>query len=163
MFFLSLCPVANAWHWTPPSSTNFWETVWGYITGFSTIEAGDEIAAFRVDNDEIAGLTTISWDGSNFGYNMVDFAPDTSSFDVYYIVWDGSVELGAVPNFTAHPAEFGSGPTQHDVNHGQGGVPEPPTMIIMGISILLLCVFMLKWQHYFKEEKGRSVSSTGIG
>ncbi|MCX6353484.1 MAG: PQQ-binding-like beta-propeller repeat protein [Candidatus Aureabacteria bacterium] len=107
-------------HWTPPSITSYWETTWGYITGYITIAVGDEIAAFRVDNSQIVGLTTIAFDGSNYGYNMVIYAPDTNALEVYFRIWDGSNELDAAPNFTAHPAKYGSGPTRHDL-----GTPTP--------------------------------------
>jgi len=101
--------------WIHPAMTWYWETVWGYLTGFTTLNPGDEVAAFRVDNSNIAAIATIQWDGSSYGYNMIIYAPDDSSFDVYFRVWDGSTELDAAPNCTTHPAEYGSGPTQHDL------------------------------------------------
>ena len=133
-------PLVYATHWTPPSATNFWETVWGYLTGFTSLQAGDEIAAFNLSNDEIVGLATISFDGSLFGYNMVIFSPDSLPFNVYFLVWDGYSELSATPNFTTHPAEFGSGPTQHDIDNDDA-VPEPPTIMMLCLSIILLLFF----------------------
>jgi hypothetical protein len=129
-----------AWHWTPPTSTNYWETVWGYITGFTPLAPGNEVAAFRTDNNAIVGMTTVSWDGSQFGYNMVMFAPSDSFFDVYFLVWDGTQELLANPQFTTHPGEFGAGPTQHDLH----AVPEPSTMALAAVAGLSLFGAMRK-------------------
>ena len=142
-YILFLSSSACAWHWTPPTETNFWEAVYGYLTGFTTLDAGDEIAAFRVSDDIIAGICYISESGGDFTYSMYNvYGDDTTPFDVYFLVWDGSTELSAIPNFTVHPAyDPGSGPTQHNMERG---VPEPSTIIIMCTSVFLIHFFILK-------------------
>jgi hypothetical protein len=131
---LSFSGTSYAWHWTPPTSTNYWETVWGYITGFTPLAAGNEVAAFSRADNTIVGMTTVSWNGSSFGYNMVVFGPDASPIDVYFLVWDGSAELMAKPDFTSNPEEFGAGPTQHDLH----AVPEPNVAAMFAVAMLVV-------------------------
>ena len=141
---LSPCAPALGWHWTPPSPTHFSQVVWGYLYGFTTIDVGDEVAAFTVSGDQITGHAYIAFDGSNFGYNMNIWALGTASFPVYYLVWDGSSELSAGPGFTSNPLAYppGAGPTQHDL--GGNGVPEPPSLLIMALSLILIWLFARK-------------------
>ncbi|MCX6355891.1 MAG: hypothetical protein NTZ78_13465 [Candidatus Aureabacteria bacterium] len=115
--------------WTTPTQTNYWETVWGYITGFDTLSDGDQIAAFRAD-DTIVGLATISYDDIlGFGYNMVVYSDNISAYEVRFTVWDGSDEIPATPNFTTNPAFPGSGPTQHDLEKLTSATTTPTATI----------------------------------
>ncbi len=117
-----------AQHWTPPSDTGYWETVYGYIFNVPGLHAGDEIAAFNAATNEIVGWITIDLDGGEFSYSMVMWGQNEDPFEVYFLIWDGTQELAVGPNFTTHPLEGGggSGPTRHDLN---SGVPEPATLL----------------------------------
>jgi len=116
--------------WTPPAPTDSWETVWGYITGFNTLVAGDQIAAFRGDTNAIVGLTTISSDSTSFAYNMIVYSPNTTPYEVRFTVWDdGSGEIPATPNFTTNPVHLGGGPTQHNLEKSTSATATPTATI----------------------------------
>jgi len=142
-YILSLCSAADAWHWTPPTATNYWETLWGYLTGFTTLDAGDEVAAFRVSDDDIAGISAITYDPvMGYMYSLSAYGDNTAPFDVYFLVWDGSTEFNTTPGFTVHPAyDPGSGPTQRDLGNN-GSIPEPPTILILCLSVFLVMLFL---------------------
>ncbi len=144
-FVFFTCSSADAWHWTPPTATNYWEMVWGYLTGFTTLDAGDEVAAFRVSNNDIVGISTITYDPfMGYMYSMSAYGDNTASFDVYLLVWDGSTEFNTTPGFTVHPAyDPGSGPTQRDLGNN-GSIPEPPTILILCLSVFLVGLFLLR-------------------
>ncbi|MDP8248268.1 MAG: hypothetical protein P9M00_09040 [Candidatus Tritonobacter lacicola] len=145
MFFT--CSSAEADHWTPPTPTGWAEALYGFLTGFTpTVGVGDEIAAFMVIGDTLVGHDFISESGGNLIYDMFIYAGDTTPFAVYFLVWDGLSEHSATPGFTtnniaAYPP--GGGPTEHNMEQG---VPEPPTVLILGLSALLIWLFISKPQ-----------------
>ena len=135
-YILFPCSSVSAWHWTPPTPTAYWEAIYGYITGFTTLDADDEIAAFSVSDGTLVGHDILGEGGGNIPYSMFIYSDDATQFDVFFLVWDGSSEISAVPNFTAHPV---GGTTQHNL---ENGVPEPSTILIMCLSILLIRFFI---------------------
>jgi len=140
-YILSLCSAADAWHWTPPTATNYWETLWGYLTGFTTLDAGDEVAAFRVSDDDIAGISAITYDPvMGYMYSLSAYGDNTAPFDVYFLVWDGTQELNAYTNFTAGP-QSPPPETQHGLSSSGGAVPEPSTIMMLIVSFGSACFF----------------------
>lgn len=130
---------AAAQHWTPPVPTSYWEAIYGYLVGSWGLSDGDEVAAFRVDNHALVGQASIIQSGSDFLYSMFVYSLPASVFDVYFVVWDGTMESSAVPGTTITTVYGGGSPQQHDL---ENGVPEPPGFWMMVIAAAILAVMV---------------------
>ena len=63
---LLACSSAHADHWSPPTQTGYWEAVYGYLTGFTTLDDGDEVAAFNVSDGSLVGHALITQSGADY-------------------------------------------------------------------------------------------------
>lgn len=145
MVFVAACDEAAGSHWEPPQSTEWWERVTGSLGGFDYLDAGNEIAAFRVDDGSIVGWATVEVDPVSGGlaYLMLIYGPDggrDSAFEVCFRIWDGASEQWAEPRFTVHPDYKPCDPVTHNLE--RSAAPEPATLI--SLAVILLAIARLK-------------------
>lgn len=135
LWILTFAAPAHSAHWDPPGwwPGPYGHTVWGELTGFCSglDDPESQVAAFRVSSGALVGLSSITVSGG-FWYNMVIHALNTTSFQVYFRVWDGTSEWSTSPNFTASP-DSPPPETQHNLS-AEGAVPEPSSIIMLVIS-----------------------------
>lgn len=134
LWILTFAAPVHSAHWDPPGwwPGTYGHTVWGQITGFIVLDDPEsQAAALRVSDSALVGLSSITVSGG-FWYNMVIHALSTANVEVYFLVWDGTSEWSASPNFTASP-DSPPPETQHNLL-AEGGVPEPSSILMLFIS-----------------------------